>query len=375
MKRNLFLFSLLLFSVSCTQHPADHVIRPLETSSGDFTAKMTRSVPLSSVNDALIDHIYMLEYYQNRFYTLDEGEYLVLIFNPDGSLAKRINRGKGPGELLNPAGISCVRDKLIITDQRQLKFYSPEGNYLETTKLPAGCWAYCVTYLPNGNVLTYGWSPDFSKEFKADLLSNQLYHFHVIDSTLTSEILPLVPTFMEWGGMETGKSFSFYHDHYLLAEAAGNHLLIFDGEKVTGSWLIDFGKYTFLEQELKTDKYNYLKMIGDGTRYGFIDKINETRDLISFRFQRKGIDKPMASSVIFYSKKSGKTGDFAEVLKTSGIPEVEVMNTHDNEFICLFKPSDFSEEQLIQFKKEGLIGDEVKIQSNPVVLFIQIKER
>jgi hypothetical protein len=375
MKNNLFLFSLLVLFASCTQHPADNTIRPLETSSGDFNAKVTRSVPLSSVKEALIDKIYMLEYYQDRFYTLDEGEYLVLIFNPDGSLAKRINRGKGPGELLNPAGISCVRNKLIITDRREIKFYSPDGNYLVTKTLPSGCWAYCVTYLPNGNVMTYGWSPDFSKELKTDLLSNQLYHYHVIDSTLTSEILPLVPTFMEWGGMETGKSFSYYDDHYLLAEAAGNHLLVFDGEKVTGSYPIDFGKYTFTEQELKTDKYNYMKLIGEGTRFGLIDRLNETRDLISFRFAHKGADKTMARTVTVYSKKTGKTADFAEVLKVSGIPDVEVMNTHDDEFICLFQPSDFSEEQLNQFKKEGLIGAGVAMDSNPVVMFVKVKER
>jgi hypothetical protein len=279
MNKHLLLFSLLLFTLSCTQHPADNTIRPLETSSGDFTAKVTRSVPLSSVKDALIDRIYMLEYYQDRFYTLDEGEYLVLIFNPDGSLAKRISRGKGQGELLNPAGISCVRDQLIITDRREIKFYSPEGNYLETKKLPAGCFATCVTYLPNGNVMTYGMSPDFSKEVKADYGSNQFYYFHVIDSTLTSEILPLVPLNMECGGMETGKSFSFYGDHYLLAEAIGNHLLVFDGEKVTGSYLIDFGKFTFRQDELKTDKYNYTKLIVEGSRYGFVDKINETQNL------------------------------------------------------------------------------------------------
>ena len=93
MKNHLLLFCIFISIFSCTKHPADNTIRPLETTSGGFTAKVTRSVPLSSVKDALIDRIYMLEYYQNRFYTLDEGEYLVLIFNPDGSLANRINRG------------------------------------------------------------------------------------------------------------------------------------------------------------------------------------------------------------------------------------------------------------------------------------------
>jgi len=177
------------------------------------------------------------------------------------------------------------------------------------------------------------------------------------------------------GGMERGRSFCFYKDHYLLSEAVGNHLVIFDGEKITGSYLIDFGKFTFHADELKTDKFNFFNLISDGTRYGFIDKINETQDLITFRYERKGVDTALDRPVILYSKKSGKTGDFAEVLKASGIPEVEVMNAHDNEFICLFQPSDFSEEQLNQFKKERLIGGEVKMDSNPVVMFIEVKER
>jgi len=375
MKNYFLLFSILISILSCSKHPADNTIRPLETSSGDFMAKVSRTAPLSSVNEALLDEVYMFEYYQDRFYALDEREHCVHIFNADGSLIRKIIRGKGPGELLNPVGISCYQNKLIITDWPQVKFFSTEGKFLESKKIPDGCFATCVTHLPNGNFLTYGMSPDCSKEIKADFESNQFYYFHVLDSTLSTEILPLVPLSMFCGGMERGRSFCFYKDHYLLSEAVGNHLVIFDGEKVTGSYTIDFGKFTFREEELKKDRGFFFGLINDGTRYGFIDKINETRDLISFRFERKGIDTPMARTVTVYSKKTGKTADFTEVLKASGIPEVEVMNSHDNELICLFQPSDFSGEQLNQFKKEGLIGDEVKMDSNPVVLFIEVKER
>ncbi|MFA6126160.1 MAG: 6-bladed beta-propeller [Bacteroidales bacterium] len=374
--RNLVLLPILLLSfLSCTKHPKDNIIRPLRTTSGDFTAKATKSVQLSTINEVLIDDIYMIEYYLDRIYVFDQGEKCLLIFTSEGNLIKKLIRGKGPGELMDPMGISCYQNRLIITDRNLIKYYSLEGEFVQYKKLPRGCFATCVTSLPNGNFLTYGMSPDFSKELKADYRSNQFYYYHILDSTLTKEILPIVTLSMECGGMERGKPFHFYKNHYLLAEGIGNHLLIFNGENVVDTYTIDFEGFTFNDEDLKKTKYAYLDLINAGSRYGFIDKVNETKDLITFRYWRKGTEQPILKPTILYSKRSAKTADFSEVLKSVGIPEVELMNTRDDDFICLLQPSDFTEEQLNQFKKQGLINTSVTPDSNPVVIFITVKER
>ncbi|MFA6125957.1 MAG: hypothetical protein WC699_01515 [Bacteroidales bacterium] len=117
--------------------------------------------------------------------------------------------------------------------------------------------------------------------------------------------------------------------------------------------------------------------------------MNETKNLITFRYERKGNKElsqwsnfkvegayvPLLRPTILYSKRSAKTADFSEVLKSSGIPEVELMNTHDDDFLCLLQPSDFTEEQLDEFKKLGLINNTVTTDSNPVVIFITVTER
>jgi hypothetical protein len=375
MKSYLLLPALLSVLLSCAREPATNIIRPLETSSDNFTAAVTKSVSLSHGSNVLIDDIYMIEYYKDRIYVFDQGEKSLLIFTSDGNLINKLIRGKGPGELMDPEGFSCSQNRLIITDWNLLKYYSLEGGFLQNKKLPSGCFATCVTCLPNGNFLTYGMSPDFSKELKSDYLSNQFYYFHILDSTLTKEILPFVPLSMECGGMERGKSYHFYKNHYLLAEGIGNHLLIFNGENVVSTYTIDFDRFTFNDEDLKNTKFAYLDLIKAGSRCGFIDKVNETKDLITFRYCRKGTEHPLLKPTILYSKKSAKTADFSEVLKSSGIPEVELMNTRGDEFLCLFHPSDFSEEQLQLFKKQGLIGSEVTIDSNPVVIFIKVNEK
>ena len=46
----------------------------------------------------------------------------------------------------------------------------------------------------------------------------------------------------------------------------------------------------------------------------------------------------------------------------------------EREFICLLEPGDYSPEQLDEFKKQGIIGPGVTIESNPVLILIEVKD-
>ena len=372
----------------CTREPVDKTIRPLQTSSSSFTAKVSHSVVLSPIDGVALDWIYMFELHADRFYLFDLRGKFVLIYNKNGTFVNKVNSGNGLGELLHPQGFSFAKDTLIVSEANALKYYSLSGKFLEEKKLPKGLFASCVTPLPNGNWLTYGMSPDISKEIQEDYLTNQFYYFHMLDPTLSKEILPLVPLSMECGGMETGKAFHFYKDHYLLSEGVGNHLVVFDGKRVTGTYTIDFEEFTFRDEELRNNKIDFTDLIFKGERYGLIDMVNETRNLLTLRYLRKGKEKPPQWSnfkiegaftptikvTVLYSKRTGKTADFSEVLKSSGIPEMALMNTTGNEFLCLFEPSDFSEEKIQDFKNQGLISNTVTNKSFPIVFFIKITE-
>ena len=366
-------FLVLLFACS-PPTPSRRIINPLATQSEGFTASVVRSIPIILDNQIFIETIDGIDYYRGHYYLQDVGGRCITILDDEGRFIRQISRGKGPGELQASSGLGFAAEHLIVTDMNQLKMYSPDGLYMYSITLPPKLWAYEVTQLPNGNYLTYGMGLDIRQEIKDDYLSNQFYYFHLIDSTLTQEIHSMVPLSMEVGGMEREKAYCGYKDHYLLAEYIDNQILVFDGDTITGAYTVDFGKYTFSKQEMSTDKFNYLGLIGDGSRFGMIDNICETRDFISFRYQRKGSGRPIDRPEIIYSKKSGRTGDIRDILKNSGIPLMRLMNTQEDQYIFLLEPSDFGDDQLKQFRTEGLIGKEITIESNPVMVLVKFRE-
>jgi hypothetical protein len=359
---------------SCTPEPSGKIIKPLELSNHDFSVRVNWSILLSPDGKYLIDQVDGVDFYKGRIYVNDWGARTVDIYKKDGIHVKTIKKGKGPGELSRSCGIGFTETELIVTDSPYFKFYSLDGEYRSQKKMPPMFFAYEIDGLPNGNYLTHGMSPDISQKLDSDFLSNKLYYFHVLDSTLTKEVTPLVPLYGEYGGVESDKASSFYDDHYLIAEVFENHLLVFDGETVIDRYTIDFGKLTFTKEDLEGDKWAYFTMLGEGTRLGHIDKLFETKDFISFRYQSKGKGSGLSRHQIIYSKRKNKSADFRDLLALSGIPDIEIVECTEREFICLLEPGNYSPEQLNEFKKQGIIGSEVTIESNPVLLTIEVKD-
>jgi hypothetical protein len=374
MKNILVIMSLTCLFLSCSTGPTANVIRPLETSSGEFTARVVSSVLLAPNGEVLLDVPAGIEFYRDRFYTQDIYGKRICIFGSDGRLIRIISKGKGPGELAMSAGFGFGPDELLVTDGPWIKSFTLDGNYQTMRKLPPKCWAYEINRLPNGNYLTYGMSLDFTQEVLGDYFTNPFYYYQVIDSALTHPVLKMAPLTGDYGGLEREKAYSFFDGHYLLSDAISNQLRVFDGEKVVTSYQVDFGKFSFIADDLKKDKFGYLAMIGEGSRCGFIDNISENAGFISFRFERKGPENVRRTQVV-WSKKSGKTGDLSEIYKASGLPETEMVNADGKVFITMLLPSNFTVEELGELNERGIIPSGVTPDSNPVLLFVKIDER
>ncbi len=359
---------------SCTPEPSGKIIKPLKLSNDDFSVRVNRSILLSPDGKHLTDQVNGVDFYKGRIYVNDWGAITVDIYTEDGIHVKTIKKGKGPGELSSSCGIGFTETELIVTDFPYFRFYSLDGEYRSQKKMPPMFFAYEMDGLPNGNYLTHGMSPDISQKLDSDFLSNKLYYFHVLDSTLTKEVAPLVPLYGEYGGVESDKASSFYDDHYLIAEVFENHILIFDGEAVIDRYTIDFGKLAFTKEDLIGGKWDYFPKIGDGTRMGHIDNLFETKDFISFRYQSKGKESRLLRHQIIYSKGKNKTANFSDLLASSGIPDLEMVECLEREFICLLEPGNYSPKQLDEFKKQGIIGPGVTIESNPVLISIEVKD-
>ena len=374
MKTFYWILILGMLMSSCTPKPSGKIIKPLELSNKDFSAGVSRSIILSPDGKHIIDQVNGVDFYKDRIYVNDWGSRTVDIYTEDGIHIKTINKGKGPGELSSSCGIGFTETELIVTDFPYFKFYSLDGNYNSQKKMPPMFFAYEIDGLPNGNFLTHGMAPNIGQELKSDFLSNKMYYFHILDSTLTKEISPLVPLYGEYGGLESDKASSFYDHRYLIAEVFENHLLIFDGEAVIDRYTIDFGKLTFKKEDLEEDKWKYFTMIGDGIRLGHIDNLFETKDYISFRYQSRGKVSGMLRHQIIYSKRKDKTTNFGDLLTLAGIPDLELVESLDKEFVCLFEPGNYSEEELFEFQKKGIIKPGVTIESNPILIFIEVRD-
>ena len=372
MKNFLVFMALAGLVLSCSTKPTANVIRPLETSSADFKAHVVKSVLLAPKGEVLLDVPEGIEFYRDRFYTQDIYGKRICIFGADGNLIRILNKGKGPGELAMSAGFGFGPDELLVTDGPWIKTFTLDGEYQKMKKLPPKCWSYETNRLANGNYLTYGMSLDFTQEVLGDYFANPFFYYQVIDSSLTRPVLKMAPLTGDYGGMEREKAYAFFDGHYLLSDGLGNQLLVFDGEKVVSSYQIDFGKYGFTAEDLKKDKFGYLAMIADGSRYGLIDNVCETDGLIAFRYQRKGIGGTQKIQVV-WSKKSGKAGDLADILKASGIPEVLLVSAERKSFIAMLLPSNFTQVELGELNKQGIIPSGVTPDSNPVLIFLKIE--
>lgn len=87
---------------------------------------------------ALLGEVSNVEVSGNYIYCLERSR-SVHIFDSNGVFVKRIATGRGPGELIMPMDI-CIdpqNGNLNVLAQTKVMEFSPEGNYLKTTDLPA----------------------------------------------------------------------------------------------------------------------------------------------------------------------------------------------------------------------------------------------
>jgi len=117
--------------------PTGAIAQPLLTSLPTRTAQLEVSLgafddpvlAFSRISGLTVDA-------EERIYVLQSMEGAVTVLNPDGSLHRRIgNRGRGPGEFLNPAGIGWRGDTLWVMDAAQARVsWFHQGEHIRTSR-------------------------------------------------------------------------------------------------------------------------------------------------------------------------------------------------------------------------------------------------
>jgi hypothetical protein len=117
--------------------PTGAIAQPLLTSLPTRTARLEVSLgafddpvlAFSRISGLTVDS-------EERMHVLQPMEGVVTVLNPDGSLHRRIgNRGRGPGEFLDPAGIGWRGDTLWVMDAAQARVsWFHQGEHVRTSR-------------------------------------------------------------------------------------------------------------------------------------------------------------------------------------------------------------------------------------------------
>jgi|GEM_PF-2040845 len=367
------LFSLIVTGFfSCRKSDITSVIKPLDNSASQFSISILSTTPLSNVPQAFIGEITSITAHGDYFYILDTYKTnSVSIFSNNGEFIFRTTKGSGPGEVIYPFSIFFKDDQLIIVERGSLKHYTDRGEFLFQENFPHAIFARNIYYLKNGNVLTYGSSPKLGVDTDGDLAGLEFFRYHLFNKNFDKEINQFFPVGIDYTALECDKPVSFHKGNVLLLSQPNNSIYRFTGSEVFEKYIIDFDAFNFTESDIKQGKFTLTKLIHDRQRLGIIDNIIETNQYIIFSYV--GWNKGENEFVV-YSKQKKRSANLKNILKQKGFPFMTPIGVIDNNVICVFKPYEFTNEQLSQYTTETFFPKGIDVDSNLILFVIKINE-
>ncbi len=369
MKLRIIFTSLLVgLFFGCAKKNEIITIQPLKPNNSAFTAKVVKSIPLSSQNETPIGSINKFLIYKDRVFILDlEQSIGLMIFSETGKFLKKISMGRGPGELIHPQNFNVIDNQLIIDDapgQPFFKYYTLDGEFLFTKTLPLGWIPYSFENYNDKCLLIHGSTDSVVKQ---DTSSVQKYH--IIDKKLSKCDRSYIETTSGMGHLYEFKPISCYDGKFLLLARPLSYIYQLDDGTLSKKYFIDFESFNYEEADVSEGYRHILSLFQEGRRMGLLDHIYENKTLVYFTYASfaKGAEVP-----VIFSKSTYESANFNEVLENSGLPKVELVQTSGNELICLFNPGDFDESSLKKYAAAGYIPGGTTIDSNPIVMFIEV---
>lgn len=239
-----------------TKLPIDYInterinvdVSPQEILLSDLV-KEVKYIPLSS--DFLIGEVKKIEYYNTKFYLMDQQAKVIGVFGLNGEFLYQIgDLGKGPGEYMEIQDFTIDRStgNILIFDpvEMSLIFYDELGNYDHTVGID---FYINRMFVSDDKIFSYSNYVDY------------LYvdRYNLIISTLEGEIIQkLLPFDSTEVHLENFSSMNQLRDEIHIAPVYGN--IIYHIDRLGGITLsmIDYGFDPILESELSSNE-NELK--------------------------------------------------------------------------------------------------------------------
>jgi len=348
-----------------------------EENHGDFSLNIDRVIPLETNSNCLLGEFFRkVEFYNNQFFLHEELESKnIFSFDQFGKFRFKFNKGKGPGEILSIHGFSFLNDTLVLVDGREHKYFDLDGNYIGEWSVPDDF--YISNFIQfKSNLFVYGKFPaktafkSWDRKNPEEFYGNNITLYKVYDSNFKEELDYFVPISREYSPSSNYTHFYKYEDHIIMLSPPSNNIYIYDGDEHYLAYTLDFGRKNFNNKEIDLGSNNYFKMIRKKERWGSLDNILETKDYISVGFL-KGIGIP---SFCIFSKKTKKFAYFENIFEKEKLNDVLVLNANGDQFICLIKPFDLSDERRQLLTERFSLSEPITENSNPVIIFATVKE-
>ena len=369
----LYVVLTLLFFYSCSESVKDKKIEPVVVAvPGETDVKsleIEKIAPLETRDESVFGQYYKVDFIDSDIYILDNIFTNNLYhFNGRGQFIKKLQIGKGPGEVMETYSVYIDREanEVYVYDgiNDRIQVFDQLLNYLQT--------------IPVNNEIAYH---HFNKMSDNKWLVQATYQNYPRNDTTALYVLldkefkrieeKYIPFNLSFGGVGTVDPISTNaHNQVLFAGIFDNNLYtIDDQDKLQVKYQVDFGDFNLTEKELQSDDNRSItKLWQEGQRKTYLDNVHETILYVGFSYLFE--DKV---EFCIYSKKSGEILS-SENIRGDFIPGT-LAGLTDDYFILAAEPS-----SVIDYINRSEVEDDrfkdlnIKEGDNPVLVYYRLKE-
>lgn len=290
-------------------------------------------IHLHHEDEALVGRIEKVKYLNGKYYVLDKYNAKTLfLFDSDGSFLKKINLGKGPGELNRIQDFIVEDEQIVIWDEvGKLMRYNFDLDFLSEKKMP-GLFIRSFDRINDTLILAQ------TLEGIATI-KDHVYNYYVYSNdfdTVIDKHFPLHFSFISFGGGYN--VISSYNSRVLFNCNVDNNIYQITNDNITVPYKIDFGKYNLLTKEVEMGMDFIVNLDRKNQRIINIVNIFENKDFLSLgSYHIRG-----QCLTYFYSKESKKV--YYENWFSGELPRFELKGIKSNgDFIGMVNPNDLKE--------------------------------
>ena len=380
MRQIFFYFILIIYpGITFCQETRIFDIDPINTPTKKLIENFSveKIIRLETTRENLISYVNYLEVSKNKIYIANRSG--CFVFSKEGNFLRKVyNKGRGPGELQLPMGLTILgtTGKFSVYDNRS-RFIAEYSDSFEMEKriYPGLYFVSDLYWINNGKYLLYSYlpQPDSGKD---NLYNYCIYEFDP-DTKKARGVLKM-PNNYKSLNIEYHTTFSRFKLRYYVRLPLNNNVFEYNGSGLMSpSYIVDFGKYNTPEELLNGELRDVRMLMG---------RIQEGKFCVLVDFQElEGhyiviYDKYPNRYTTVISKGNGSQVRHSFRNEDDVLGRVTPFFEHDGYMIASLQPSSFlkkykmiDKSALSNYEKQiyAEIAEGLSESDNPVLLFLK----